>query len=749
MTTYRRVLQLHALVACLLSLSISVALAQPSGTLLQRTVTASGAGTLTVEFDVVGSVGAGTQTELTLEIGPEGNNGPANPVPALPLPATAVFTIGTSSAGSPLTFPPAGGTNQNFAGKAVSLIRLDPSYSPALYRLIVVHPTEVPDGTRERWKVVISGLPQVKTRAMGAIKQGVFSGQMPVGACQTLPGQSGTALQQLVTFRGAASPAIGIDIAGPRDPLTQTTLLLEFGPEGNAQLNPVPDPALPDTARMRIGTGAASVSFPFANSDENFANKELHLVRFAPGLYLLVIRHLAGIPDRTTEHWKVELTGIPTTLRAIGSVEQGTIASLAPVLPCQDPPRISVSPSLITGGETRDIVVSTGSEDFDLSGVSDGQLRFDPPNIVTRAAITNRSPRSLTVSVTTAELAQTQPVTLVVSANNATSQPTTFDVVPRPGISVTPSFVIADGQATLDIATSSNVFDLSNGRVEISPPDIATGITVNSAGPSALSVTVALAAVDQPQNLSLTVTANNVRSRPVTFPVRPKPHISIKQPFVLDGPSRSLTVTTNSTDLDFSQRATADIAPSSLATNVKVTIKSSQELELAFDLADRDQAESATLTVSANNVTSYPVTFEVRPRPRIVLDPNRLRAGTSPRVTIKSIGGVDLRSLTPQNLTFSGSGVSAVRVTQATKTSALLTFSLDLNAQTGAQTLTLTTSDQNVAAGYSVMRPPPIVAEQCGPGLHCCRRGSGGCVCRRFCVFLPPIPKPPIPGPGR
>ncbi|WP_338699889.1 hypothetical protein V5279_18945 [Bradyrhizobium sp. 26S5] len=713
MTAYQRLLRLHALIACLLCLSTSVALPQPSGTLFQRTATASGAGTLTVEFDVVGPVEAGTQTELTLEIGPEGNNGPANPVPAPSLPDTAAFTVSTDrSAGSQLTFPPAGGTNQNFAGKAVSLIRLDPSDSPALYRLIVVHPIGVPGGTPEKWKVVISGLPQVKTRAMGAIKQGVFSGQMPVGACQTLPGQSGTALQQLVTFRGAASPAIGIDIAGPRDPLTQTTLLLEFGPEGNAQLNPVPDPALPDTARMRIGTGAASVSFPFANSDENFANKELHLVRFAPGLYLLVIRHLAGIPDRTTEHWKVELTGIPTTLRAIGSVEQGTIASLAPVLPCQDPPRISVSPSLITGGETRDIVVSTGSEDFDLSGVSDGQLRFDPPNIVTRAAITNRSPRSLTVSVTTAELAQTQSVSLVVTANNVTSQPTTFDVVPRPGISVTPSFVIADGQATLNITTSSNVFDLSNGRVEISPPNIATGITVTSATPSALSATVTLAAVDQPQNLSLTVVANNVRSRPATFVVRPRPRINLSPTAGVGAGRTRLTVSTTASDFDLSnvQPGQIELSPG-IATIASVSGQGPRTLNLELDLTDVTARQDLAIRVTAGGVRSEPATFVITPRPHISLSaPSGIGPGRVRLTVSTTASDFDLSNVQAGQIGLSPGIATVVSVSgQSART---LNLDLDLASVTTRQNLEIRVTANNVTShpAVFVVVPRPTIS---------------------------------------
>ncbi|WP_338699891.1 hypothetical protein V5279_18950 [Bradyrhizobium sp. 26S5] len=709
---------------CLLG---DAATAQPSGTLLQRTATASGAGTLTVEFDVVGLVEAGTQTELTIEIGPEGNNGPVDPVPALPLPATAAFTINTSSsASSPLTFPPAGGTNQNFAGKTVSLIRLDPNNSPALYRLIVMHRTEIPEGTREKWKVIVSGLPQARTRAMGAIKQGVFSGMMPVGACQTLLGQSGTALQQLVTFRGGANPAIGIDIAGPRDALTQTTLLLEFGPEGNAQLNPVPDPALPDTARMKISTSGGSVSFPFANSDENFANKELHLVRFAPGLYLLLIRHLAGIPERTTEQWKVELTGIPTTsLRAIGSVEQGTIASLTPVLPCQDPPRISVSPSLIMGGETRDIVVSTASEDFDLSGVSDGQLRFDPPNIITRATITNRSPRSLTVSVTTADFAQMQEVKLAVSANNVTSQPATFDVVPRPGISVTPSFVIADGQATLNITTSSIIFDLSNGRVEISPPNIATGISVTSANPSALSATVTLAAVDQPQTLSLTVVANNVRSRPATFEVRPRPRITLSptsgpgtgSATVAPGRARTFNVTSSegfdlraAGELKFTRAGALDSAFSGFA----LGDRTERNARLVFDLASDVPAGDRELTITANGAIAS-ARFKVV---TIAVAQAAVAPGRSRVLTVNSSEGFDLRAVVDQDVRFTradteDSGISNLVFSNRTERSLTLSFDVASDAPIGDRALSIRVGDVEALTRFKVATigvSQPVVA---------------------------------------
>jgi hypothetical protein len=707
-----------------LALSSAVVPAQQSGTLLQQTTTALGSSTLTIEFEVFGLVGAATQTELTLEFGADGN-GATSPVPTPPLPDAAVFTVITSTSADSLTFSPKGGANRKFAGKVVSLIRLDPAGSPALYRLIVVHPSEVPEGTKEVWKVVINGLPQTKTRVIGAIKQGAFASMMPIGACQTSSSPSGTALRQGVTFRGAANPAIGIDIAGPRDALTQTTLMLEFGTDGNRQL-PAADPAFPGTARMRISTDISSdnASFQLENSEAAFANKEIRLIRLSRSLYHLVIQHRTGVPDRTTEKWRVELTDMPTaTLRAIGVVEQGTVASLSPLGACQDPPRIDIEPRSITAGVTVENVAVTTPDDFDLSTVSNSQLRFSPENIVTKATITQQSRKSLTLSVLTAELTQAQKVTLAVTANNVTSQPVTFEVAPRPSISIKQPFVMADGRATLDITTDSNVFDLSKGQIEITPPNIASNVSVTSASQRALTVAVSLAAVDKPQNLSLTVTANNVRSRQATFEVRPRPRITLSPESgagpatVASGRARRFIVTSSE---GFDLRAVSELkftragVPDPAVSNFALGERTERNAKLVFDLASDAASGDWELTLMANNVSASGG-FKVV---AIAAGPAAVAPGRSRTLNVVSSPGFDLRAVTNREVKFTRAGtedsaISNLVLSNRMEGSLTLSFDVASDAPVGDRNLSITVGTVEASTRFKVATvgvSQPVVA---------------------------------------
>src|SRR5262245_60473351 len=149
---------------------------------------------------------------------------------------------------------------------------------------------------------------------------------------------SGTVLGQTVTAFGAAASTMEINVAGPKSANTTTKLFLEFGPDGNAT-SPPPNPSLPGTVNFRVTSSinAAIVNFgPGGGTNPPaFPNKFVVLVRpdptNAPGLYILSVTTLTDIPVGTTETWRLEISGLPTSLRVMGSVDQGTFRSLTPV----------------------------------------------------------------------------------------------------------------------------------------------------------------------------------------------------------------------------------------------------------------------------------------------------------------------------------------------------------------------------------------------------------------------------------
>jgi len=167
---------------------------------------------------------------------------------------------------------------------------------------------------------------------------------------------SGTVLRQTMTGLSAASPTMEINVSGPKSANTTTKLFLEFGPDGNAVTTPPPNPSLPTSVNFRITTtiNTAAVNFnPTGGVDTSaFPNKIVVLApgdpANAPGLYILSVTHLAAVDASTTETWKLEISGLPTSLRVMGSVDQGEFKSLTPVGICQGQQCPSVCPRFET-----------------------------------------------------------------------------------------------------------------------------------------------------------------------------------------------------------------------------------------------------------------------------------------------------------------------------------------------------------------------------------------------------------------
>ena len=163
---------------------------------------------------------------------------------------------------------------------------------------------------------------------------------------------SGTVLRQTVTTLGASTPTIEVTIPGPKTASTTTKLFLEFGPDGNGQTSPAPNPSLPADLNFRVTSSInpAVVNFSPAGSVDvsSFPNKIVALTPLdptnAPGFFVLSVTHQVDVPASTTETWKVEIIGVPTPLRVTGSIDQGAFKSLVPIGLCTGGPCPNVCP---------------------------------------------------------------------------------------------------------------------------------------------------------------------------------------------------------------------------------------------------------------------------------------------------------------------------------------------------------------------------------------------------------------------
>ncbi|MGJ4951520.1 hypothetical protein [Bradyrhizobium sp. HKCCYLS20291] len=176
---------------------------------------------------------------------------------------------------------------------------------------------------------------------------------------------SGTLLPETLTFSDTPAAVVEFDVPGPKTANSQTVVLLEFGPDGNAVTSPPPALELPPAARLTLSfNGNSKIYVPGSEeAGQPFPLKQVELARLqpatAPGLYALSIVHLQEIPAETVETWKLELTGLPATgVRAVGGITQGSFRSLAPTGNVYQSPQIDLASGLVRTGTTANLTLT-------------------------------------------------------------------------------------------------------------------------------------------------------------------------------------------------------------------------------------------------------------------------------------------------------------------------------------------------------------------------------------------------------
>jgi hypothetical protein len=351
---------------------------------------------------------------------------------------------------------------------------------------------------------------------------------------------SGTVLRQTMTAFAAAAPTMEIDIAGPKTANTTTKLFLEFGPDGNAATSPPPNPSLPGTVNFRVtaSINAAVVNFTPTGgvNTATFPNKIVALTlgdaTNAPGFYILSVTHLTSIPAGTTETWRLDISGLPTSLRVMGSVDQGTFRSLTPVGVSQGPGGIRISPPPIPAGTSPTLSIASFSG-FDLTGVTAAQVTINPSDGVSNVNVSGVTASSLNLSFALARCARGGQRTLTIRTAAAP-----FQVTPDPSaplIGVSPTAVTAGTSSTLTV-TSTGCLNLSGvtvAQVSISPNTGISNVAVSNVTATQLNVGFTVASTGPTGARTLTVTAAGVpasASFNVSAPPPPPPPPSCPGP---------------------------------------------------------------------------------------------------------------------------------------------------------------------------------------------------------------------------
>jgi len=347
------------------------------------------------------------------------------------------------------------------------------------------------------------------------------------GGSITVAQQSGTVLRQTMTALATAAPAAEINISGPKSMNTTTKLFLEFGPDGNGAIPP-PNPSLPASVNFRITSSINSnvVNFPPAGGINTaaFPNKIVALTvdqANAPGFYVLSVTHLADIPITTTETWKLELTGLPTSLRVMGSVDQGTFKSLTPIGVAAGPPGIIIASSPITAGTSPTLTIAS-TNGLNLSGTTAAQVTISPGDGVSNVNVSGVTASGLTLSFTLASCASAGSRTLSVRGATAAFQ---VIAVPNPPlITVSPSSVVAGTSPTLTVASTGciSLAGVGSGQVNITPVTGLSSLSVTNATATQLNVSFTLASTATTGAHTLTV-AGASASFNVTAPPPPQP----------------------------------------------------------------------------------------------------------------------------------------------------------------------------------------------------------------------------------
>jgi len=305
---------------------------------------------------------------------------------------------------------------------------------------------------------------------------------------------------------------------------------LEFGPDGNAATSPPPNPSLPAGVNFRVTTSinAAIVNFSLAGGTDttSYPNKIVALTLSdaanAPGFYILSVTHLTDIAATTTETWKLEITGLPTTLRVMGSLDQGAFKSLTPVGASSG---IRISPPPITAGTSPSLSVASFGG-LDLTGVTAAQVTISPSDGVSNIAVSAVAGSSLNLSFALAICAPggTRTLTILGAA-------TTFQVTAGPNaplITISPTQFTA-GTSTSLTATNTGCFSLAGvatGQVSISPSTGITNMIVTNATANQLNVSFTIATNAPTGGRTLTITANNAAAAAsfnISAPTTPPP----------------------------------------------------------------------------------------------------------------------------------------------------------------------------------------------------------------------------------
>src|SRR5262245_57968004 len=182
---------------------------------------------------------------------------------------------------------------------------------------------------------------ELRVRSRRCVAGLVAAAVLLLSASMAVAQPSGTVLRQTMTTLAASTPSMEITIIAPKSATTTTKIFLEFGPDGNGATSPAPNPSLPASVNFRVTAtfNPAVVNFSPAGGVDasSFPSKIVALSPGdpvnGPGLFVLSLTHQTDVT--TTETWKVEIIGVPTSLRVMGSVDQGAFKTLTPVAVCQ------------------------------------------------------------------------------------------------------------------------------------------------------------------------------------------------------------------------------------------------------------------------------------------------------------------------------------------------------------------------------------------------------------------------------
>lgn len=681
-------------------------MAQPSGTLFPGTATFVAQGKAEIQINVPAKTAAGSVTNLLLEFGADGTG--IVPEPGMPLPKNVVFTV--SSAAGSVSFPVTG-DSKPLGDKLIALSRPSEKKSPGLYRLELMHKNAVQKP--EIWTVQISNLPD-GVRAIAAIRaNGTFRSVTPAMACENTAVASATVLREAVTLRPLGPATIGIDAVGPIT-FERTRVRLEFGTDGSATTTGAP-PALPDTAKFRIGFGTTSTTVGAAGESNIgvFKNKVVDLIRQdavgAPGRYEFVIAHQGIIPEGERETWTIGMEGLRQGTRVIGAVlvEKAAFGSVEPSGRCKAPPSISISPRSVRAGAPVELTVT--SVDFDLSKVGMKQVIFSPSQGIPKFEVIEPSSSSLKLRFNLDRGAQTGDRTITITTDSG-SLPATFRIDPPPSISIKPDSFRAGESPTLTI--TSDGFDLTGvGSKQLTFSSLQGISKVDVIETSASNLRLALqtenSAATGLRQLTIKTAAGSVSA---DFNITTPPSISIEPNSVIAGaPPQTLTVTSAGFNLSAVSSKNLTFNPAQGISKFEVTEPSASSLKLWLTIARDAQAGRRTLIVkTASGAVSQD--FNILPPSSISIEPDAVVAGNPATLVVNStsldVSKVEMK----KNVTLdSMDGIQNLKLIDRSTGGFKLVFDVAAGTKAGRRELTVTIDKVTVNDSFEI-RPQPTIS---------------------------------------